>query len=236
LPIDARALSLDGALALGTHVSDGIGEIGSRRESSISAAFGYNKPVLRIRNADFLKSGRVISFRLPGKQVSPIRQYDLSVEAGCRTFSVDVVNCGVRSVECSVNQAEKVPGGENILIENVSVESRTSRIGTLPYKRRSLDVGLLPESEHTSFLREAEAIKHLPADKAELLAVFRNIPIELVSRMRFIAEGNVIFYTLFSTYGRTMTRVHDMAAIRNTDSGEIHLIPHRTRFQAVSLD
>jgi hypothetical protein len=235
LPLDTHTLSLDDGLALNTRVLDGIGEIGPWIERSINGAFGRETPAIRIRNADLLPLAGLKSFNLPNEHPAPIRQRDLSLSAVCKSFSADGLQGAVRSLECFGNPAAKVLSGEKLLVENASIGNWISQIEAFPHTRMSMDVGRLPESERISFLREAAVLKRLPADKAELLAVFRHVPVELISQMRFMAEKKLILYTLSSTHGRTFIRVHDMAAIRNTADGEIHLIPHRTRFKSVSL-
>ena len=84
-------------------------------------------------------------------------------------------------------------------------------------------------------MREAEALKGIPAERAELLAVFRHVPIEIISRLRYVAENHILVFSISRLSGPTSTRVHDMAAVRDIVSQDVHLIPHRTQFRAVSL-
>jgi hypothetical protein len=229
----ALPLYLDDALALDTHVLDGIGEICRWTEESISTAFESERPAIRIRSVECLNFAEVRMLKLPNEHVALIRQHNFPVEAICGSFSVEALKGAIHSLEYFGAPTIKVSGGENMLFNKAPVSGQISQIEVLPYKRTSLNVSRLPESERSSFLQEAEALKHIPADAAELLAVFRHVPIEMISRMRFMAERNIILYTLCQGGRKTQTRVHDLAAIRNTASGEIHLVPHRTRFHSV---
>jgi hypothetical protein len=234
--LGAREFCLDDALALDTHVLDGIGEISQWTERSISAAFKPERPAIRIRAIECLNFAEVRMLKLPNEHVALIRQHNFPVDAICRSFSVEALKGAIHSLEYFGAPTIKVSGGQNMLFGKAPVSGQISHIEVLPYKRTSLDVSRLAESERGSFLREAEALKHIPADAAELLAVFRHVPIEMISRMRFMAERKIILYTLCQRVGQSYTRVHDLAAIRNVASGEIHLVPHRTHFQSVSFN
>jgi hypothetical protein len=111
-----------------------------------------------------------------------------------------------------------------------------SQLLELPYIRISIDPNLLATAEYAGFLREVEIIKGMTADRCELLAVFRHIPIEIIAHLRFLAERNILVYKISTEMRRTQTRVHDLAAIRDNDSKEIHLIAHRTRCRTVFLN
>ena len=113
---------------------------------------------------------------------------------------------------------------------------RTSeKLSRFAHRRKSVDLGLLQDLERRSFLREAEVLKHVPADRAELLAVFRSIPIELIARLRYLAGRKEILYSIACGSMRTRTNVHDMAAIRDSANQEVHLVPHRTKSRPVFL-
>lgn len=111
----------------------------------------------------------------------------------------------------------------------------TAKISELPHRRASAEVVGLEDSERNSFLREAEVLKRIPSDRAELLAVFRHVPIEMISRLRFLADSREILYAIQEEPKRTQTRVHDLAVIRDAANQEIHLVPHRTKSRSILL-
>jgi hypothetical protein len=117
-----------------------------------------------------------------------------------------------------------------------SVNQFTAKISELPISQISIDIEELADSERSGFLHEAEVLKGIPSDQAKLLAVFRHVPIEMISRLCFLEEKNAILYSIARESRITKTRVHDMAAVRDQQSREIHLIPHRMRFRSVSLN
>jgi hypothetical protein len=162
---------------------------------------------------------------------------NLFIQGGCRSISTDIIVKGaIHEPGYFIHALPKIIDRKQSLFGIVQVGNWLSRIELFPYKRISLQISELLDSECKSFLHEAEAIKGVPADRAELLAVFRNIPIEMISKMRYLAEKKIILYTICRGVRRTHTRVHDMAAIRDTGSQDVFLIPHRSRFQSVCLN
>jgi hypothetical protein len=117
----------------------------------------------------------------------------------------------------------------------VQVKSNLSKLSALSFKRMSLDIGRLDGSECQGFLKEAEALRHIPAERSELLAVFRLVPIEIISRLHYVADKRMILFSISNQARRTQTRLHDIAAIRDLADQEIHLIPHRAQYKTVAL-
>jgi hypothetical protein len=105
-----------------------------------------------------------------------------------------------------------------------------------PIVLQGIDPHLLPTPEYDSFVREAEISKGVPESRCELLAIFRNLPVEMISHLRFIAEKNRIVFQISPDVCRTTTRLHDLAAVRDSATEEIHLISHRLRFKSVCLN
>jgi predicted transcriptional regulator len=140
----------------------------------------------------------------------------------------------IHTLESLQDQMAKVSDSTRLLLGDPAIRA-TARISELPHRRESTCVEQLEDSERNSFLREAEVLKRISSDKAELLAVFRHVPIEVISRLRFLADSREILYTIQDESKRTQTRVHDLAVIRDTASQEIHLVPHRTKSRSISL-
>jgi hypothetical protein len=119
---------------------------------------------------------------------------------------------------------------------HVLVKLGTPGLALLPLTVRAMEPSMLNENERASFLREAAALRGVTPDQGELLAVFRSVPIEVVSRLSFNKESRTIVYKLTFNPALRRTRVHDLAAVLDTASGEIHLVPHRARYRTVFLN
>jgi hypothetical protein len=116
-----------------------------------------------------------------------------------------------------------------------STREATSRIVRMPQIRSGDPPELLSLSECENCLREAQATRGIPADDAELLSVFRRVPVEGVTRIRFIESSRLLFFVLGVDYKPRRTRVHDVMAVRSVSTGQVHLVTHRTRYQAAVL-
>jgi len=121
------------------------------------------------------------------------------------------------------------------LLADPAVIDRSLRFGRMPHARRGIDLGSLGDGDRLDYLREAEVLRGVPPERGELLAVFRKVPVELVGRIRFLAESGLLLYTIARTPGLQRTRLHDLAAVRNRDSGGVHLVAHRTRYRTAFL-
>lgn len=164
-----------------------------------------------------------------------LRDYHLSISPILRGEMVGLARGWVRSTDLELTGGRPIVDGNRHLFKSSSVPLPRYRIGVLPHSRQSLAVKALAESERQSFLREAEAVKGIPSQWLVLIAVFRNVPIEIISRLRFVEDGRCIYYSIAPHAGLTSTRVHDMAAVRDLRNGEIHLVAHRARFRIVML-
>ena len=236
LQLGAVTGGLDEALLFDSHVRDGLECLGQSHERSESGPGGPDLSAARTDSVDLLLAARVSPLKLPDAKAVGVRQEKLIAGPGCRAFSMDTLKSAVRAENCFAQAPPKVANGERLLLGKAEIGKLIPRIELFPHRRTSVEIGCLPDSERASFLKEAEALKGLRADRAELLAVFRHVPIEMVSRMRFLSGKRIILYTLSCGPRRTTTRVHDMAAVRDAASQEIHLVPHRTRFRSVSLN
>jgi hypothetical protein len=141
----------------------------------------------------------------------------------------------VRNIECLPAGTSPVNNGNQWIIKEAQVKSNLSELSALSFKRMSLDIGRLDDSECQGFLKEAEALRHIPVERSELLAVFRSVPIEIISRLQYLSDKRMIIFGISSQLRRTQTRLHDMAAIRDLADQEIHLVPHRAQYKTVAL-
>jgi hypothetical protein len=236
MPLDTRTLGGEEALAVDTHIQDGLASINAWTQRG-SAGRSLDGSSDRAHSVELLAIAQVQDLKLPNKREARTQQTNLIIQAACRSVSIDIVlKCAINELGYFINALPKIIDRMQSLIGKVLVGGLLSHIEIFPYKRTSLKIDELSDSECKSFLCEAEAIKGVPVDRAELLAVFRHIPIEMISKMRYLAENKVILYTIYRGIRRTQTRVHDMAAVRDIVSQDVFLIPHRSRFRSVYLN
>jgi hypothetical protein len=204
------------------------GDMESMRETVTSDSIGM------VYAVGMLPEAAIQRIAMPTPQRTAIRLVRLIAMSGWRSPFVALGPVPVRALESFRDKPAEVRDGNRMLLSPLPVCS-FPKISKLMYRRKSVDLQALDESERGSFLREAEVLRSIPVEKAELLGVFRSIPIENISRLRFVSSRNEIIYSLDAMAGRNSTRVHDMAAVRDTASQEVHLVPHRTRSRLVRL-
>lgn len=155
---------------------------------------------------------------------------------GVRSRPLMAARCGVRSAGLLAPAHSGTGGRRRIgLLAGPAVIDRSLRFGRMPHARRGIDLGSLGDADRLDYLREAEVLRGVPPERGELLAVFRKVPVELVGRIRFLAESGLLLYTIARAPGLQRTRLHDLAAVRNKDSGGVHLVAHRTRYRTAFL-
>jgi hypothetical protein len=237
LMFETRIHGGDEALDIDIPVRDGLESISPWTERMSSAARELDRSASRLRSIELLNIAQVQNLNLPNKQEARVQQQNPDIQTICRSLSMDIaLKSIIREPAYFINPLLNIMDWDLSFMEKAQVKSLLSCIEVFPHKQKSLKISDLPDSERRSFLHEAEAIKGIPMDRAELLAVFRHMPIEMISKMRYLADNKAILYTISHGFKRAHTRVHDMAAIRDTVSQDIHLIPHRTRFRLVSLN
>jgi hypothetical protein len=226
--IRAHAKSLNVDIASKAAVRDGLAFLANRMDQWTASS-------CRILALNMLKASGTRNLTLPDEQRARIRQAGVIAHPRTRLIHPVIPSPAIRT------EARGSISPPAITNEGMTISSRLgnripiSQISALPHACKSIDIHRLPAADYEGFLREAEIIKGLLPGQCELRAVFRHVPIELISQMRFMAERNVIVYRV-SESRRLRTRVHDMAAVRDNVTQEIHLVPHRTRFRWASLN
>ncbi len=239
LSIAANAIDLDAELSASVHIQDGLGVLSQWVDFQIPAGDAASE--LTTSNGathcvDLLRAVAVRNLKLPTEQLARIQQGKMEIYPNSGSWQVNWRPAAVHALAHLQNQSAEVKDGQRILALNLTVCIMTSRFSEFPHVRKSLNVDRLSDSERQGFLREAEILRGIPADRVELLAVFRHVPIDVISRLSFLAEKRVILYSICGEPKRTHARVHDLAAVRNTANQEIYLIPHRTQFRSVVLN
>jgi len=228
--------SLDDSLRATACVKDGIGSLSDGTRRSEEALSGVTEGGVRVGSAELLENTAIQELPLPSERHVRIRQETVAMDGTCRPFTIKIRDAEVFEFKHPHSHPPQMRDGGRFLIQDPSVHQRTSKMAELPLARTSVRIEELQDSERSGFLQEAEALRGIPQDRAELLAVFRRVPIEVISRLRFLEEKKAIVYSITRELNRTRTRVHDMGAIRDGVSGEIYLVPHRARFRFASLD
>jgi hypothetical protein len=222
LSLSTATICLDEALATTMCVKDGLDDLGNWSHPELESVSGLSECDNKIHSVMLIGCTKTLNVRLPDERIARIRQEGVRIAPTCRAYLTNMSAVEVHELMHPYNQPP--------------IRNLTTQMAELPHSRTSVRIKELRDSERKGFLREAEVLKGVPSDRAELLAVFRHVPIEVVSRLRFLAEKNTIVYSISQEVNPIRTRVHDLAAVLDIASKEIHLVAHRTQFQSVSLN
>ncbi len=229
-------VGIETALPVTADVLDGLGALGGWTDCSPRVAGELDESAGITHCVDLLNTTIVRNLSLPNEYRARIQQCAVVLKPIPRSLPVSIQATAIHKLECLQNRTTEVMDGRGLLGMNSVIGALNSGIAELPHSRTSLEVDALKDSERNGFLHEATMLKGIPADRVELLAVFRHVPVEMISRLRFLAETKTIIYSISGEPRRTHTRVHDLAAVRDKANREIHLVPHRTKFRQVSLN
>ena len=238
LGFDANMSCLNATLPVEAPVHDGLALLGqyayhlAKETGGDGQSIGTSNPVKRVDLLDLAVSR---SLHLPKEQEVRIQRLGFMTAPRFRSLLISLRKANIHSQDC-IPLPQVQNGCRCLLAAKSVVHTATSGISVLPHAQASVSPDQLKASEYEGFLQEAEVLKGIPANRGKVLAVFRHVPIEMISGLRFLEEKKVILYNLTGEPRRTRTRVHDLAAIRDTSNQEIHLVPHRTRYRTVLLN
>jgi hypothetical protein len=189
-----------------------------------------------VRSAHLLLTARVRSAWLHEERqiaVSSLRPMDLPRVR--RAQWVDLgADLAVRAANTIQDPAVRAADSDApILPPRVSEVSQ--RLRDLPHSRHGVPPAEFNARDQEGFLKQAEELRGLSRGIGQIVAVFRRVPVELITRVRYSEASGGLIYALASTATRTRTRVHDVAAVRDNATGKIHLVPHKTRFTEAVL-
>lgn len=220
-------------------VLDGIGSLGLLGKAQIET--GGARP----REGAAL---RVLAVSLPNADQARIFRASVALEANVRRndaipetqtqlirikrFETDIQ---VRTLPILGNLGRIGRGSADFFVPETIATDATPKIRVLPHVRRSLNLQTISPALRESFLREAEAMNDVAPGQGELLAVFRNVPLAMVSRLRFLEKSGIVLYTIASASNPSRTRVHDMGAVLDRAKQVTHLVAHRTRCKMAIL-
>ncbi len=233
LGIESRLISLDHDLSMNANVLNGLGICGLDPGPDATVPLpGIAGP--KIHSCD-LSSGAVVRrLSIPNVERMRVHQKMLFLSPRLRETAVGIPPGTMRTTRLLQEDPPGIRKFEKLVLGEPLVRTH-AQISEFPHRRRSADVEWFSDSERRSFLREAEILKGIPSERAELVAIFRHVPIEVISQLRFMSDTNEIQYRIPDEPRRTQTRVHDMAVIRDAGGKEIHLVPHRTKCRVVPL-
>jgi hypothetical protein len=224
------------SLDLRTNVQNGIELLRRHSDPSVKATLCDEGFSSIVRSMDLVEAAGARNLKLPDAYNVGICRAKLDLAAYNRTLSLNIRQGIIHTLECFHGRTAKANDGGGFIKIGVAIRGALSRISEIPYMRRSIDVDGIEKSERQSFLHEAEVLRQIPADRAEILAIYRNVPVEMISRLRYLDKKRVILYGLEAGLNRTGTQLHDMAAVLDRVRQEVHLVPHRLRFRKVFLN
>ncbi len=219
---------LEGLIKLGARIPTKAGEN--------RTGFGGDFPRV-IRAYMIVPNGRIISIPLKLTASAYVSSPDL-----IRNPAVHAPNLIMIKGELSVRPIAILPetvgfkdASPRCHISEPMVHDRTSKMAAYPHIRSGVDIERLNPQEREGFLREAESLKQIPATQGELVALFRNVPVELISKAHYLEEKKLLLYTLDSGRHLARTRVHDLGIVRDPAAGKNHMVVHRTQFRSVPV-
>jgi hypothetical protein len=236
LGISSDAISLDSDLNISTQITEELGAFSFQPDPGDEFCRSFADSSGIVRDIQLVERSRVRNLDLPDPGHARIRHEKLEIAPTPRSMPVTIRAGEIMTLESLYGQMPEVKDGKRCIIVYPSIQNLTSQISELPHARASISLDQLKDTERSSFLREAEILKGIPIGKGDILAIFRHVPIELISRLRLLADQTAILYSISRENRPTQTRVHDMAAIRDISNQEVHLIPHRTQYRLVPLN
>jgi hypothetical protein len=236
LGISSNTISLDSDLNIDAQITEEPGAFSFQPDPGDEFCHSFADSGVFVRDLQLVEKSHVRNLDLPDPGHARIRHEKLEIAPTPRSMPVNIRAAEIMALESLYGQMPEVKDGKQCLIAYPSIQNLTAQISELPHARASISLDQLTDTERSSFLREAEILKGIPIGKGDILAIFRHVPIELISRLRLLADQTAILYSISRETRPTQTRVHDMAAIRDISNQEVHLIPHRTQYRSVSLN
>ncbi len=236
LNLSTGSLDLEDALVAEACVRDGLEDLKQGAPSEFRVVSGIPAGCGGVHTVMLPQNARISNVRFPDERFPRIHYEAVTMTPACFSRLLGLRAAEVHDLAHPLSHPPMLRDGSRFLIADPQIQTLTTQMAELPHMRASVRIESMPDSERKAFLREAEALKGIQADHAELLAVFRRVPIEVISRLRFVAEKRTILYSISRAAQLSRTRVHDLAAVLDGDSKEIHLVPHRTQYRSVSLN
>jgi hypothetical protein len=185
-----------------------------------------------VHGADLMETVPVSPLQLPDEDHARVRRALLTFSPYCRRFKTHMGPVLVRSPETVRFPLPRTAGRGALIQDNPAIKSLMPQARDLPFYGKSLEIDLLPEDDKEDYLQEARQKRGFSAEECELVAVFRHVPIEMISKLHFLHDEKAIVFTISGGLKRSGTRVYDLIVVRDGE-GEIHLVAHGTRNRMV---
>ena len=188
-----------------------------------------------VHKAGLIGDALVLPLELPDEDNVQVRQDLLNIFPCCRQFLTGIGPAPVH-IPASVQLRFPRTGGNGALISRrPKIISTMSLAFDLPIRQTSVDIESMTDPEKESLLQEVEHKRGFRADECELIAYFRHVPVEMISRLHFLNDEKAIIYSISSGLNRSRTRIYDVMVILD-GSKEIHVVPNSTRNRVVFLN
>lgn len=221
-------------------VQDGLGRLGNLDlpiEAAEARSAARPAAIVYVKGVNLVATGRSRIRELSGEIKTIVKPHEPITLPAVQPVKFRQLDSGIKICSpCLIQSAGQVlSGGARFLLIEPGIHDGTRRMKFYPHARRSISLSDISLQIRESFLREGEVLKGISRQKGELLGVFRCVPVSMISKIRFLEQRSLILYTLDNTQLRSRMRIHDLAAIRNPDDKETHLVSHRTRYKTAFL-
>lgn len=115
------------------------------------------------------------------------------------------------------------------------IRDATEQARTLQHSRTGVPPEEISPNDAALLTREAEELRGIAAGRAEIVTLFRRVPIEVISGIRLTDNATKLQFEVTVGRNRTRARVHDLAAVRDTGDSTVHLVPNRTNHRTANL-
>lgn len=222
-------------------VLDGLGTVGPAPKPRLADGeipSQESQPAkLEVREVSPLRPARTFKSNTTFPVRLPVREQELMISPNIFSKSPQLPIRPLKSYAASLlNKLPAIRGAVPQLVPpDSTVKSAMEKFSRFPHIRRSVGANEISRREVDDFLHEAEVLKGIKRGNGELVAIFRFVPVEIISKILFVENKKTILYTLRSDVKRERTRVHDLAVVRDRSTTLSHFVPHRTRFRSVVL-
>jgi hypothetical protein len=222
LEIRTSTVDLDPELTADAQVQNGLGAFAL--PAGISDEIG--KSPTKVTEIDLPHNAVVRDLVCPNESVTRVVSWKLLPVTNTRFITTNLRPGMVRAIgNLGIVQ---VNDGRRLLLAEPYIRNQMPLMTAIPHRRAGTNASTLQDSERREFLDQAQFLKGVRSENGEVIAVFRHVPIEMITRLHYLEKERAIVYSISSVPRRTRTRVHDMAAVRDNANGEIHVIPRRT--------
>lgn len=236
-PVDfhSHTAGIEYMLHAPVQIKDGLRAVGEIINQTDRKGLVGIEAAIQIHKAGLIEETRVFPLGLTNVENVQVRQALFNIIPYCRPF---LISLGLPPVHIPASVQLRPPrtGGSGTLIPRIpSIMSMMPLAYDLPIRQTSIDIESLPDSEKRTYLLEAEQRRGYPADECELIAIFKRVPVEMISKLHFIDDEKAIVYNISGGLDRSRTRIYEVMVVRDS-SKQVHLVPHGTRNRAVGLN